>query len=253
MRYNETMMLKTINGKSKEQVAEELSRPFDDMFKENTYDGYVSVSVQRYRDRLDEVVGPLNYNVETIDTRYTDSFILKTVAITITYDDGSIAAVKHGDGGAMFVYPQGTAKPKSPENTNESAASDAFKRACKLLRIGLDVYHQNRIITGKESELSRSVSMENTDKGTLFKLIFTSPLIQDGTMKNSFHAEVRTSMGETATLVIWENDAFHLGPERLNDLVCRSRRGEKAKLYGYFQIFGNQQYKQIIYKGVCDE
>lgn len=247
------MMLKTINGKSKEQITKELCRPFDDVFKENTYDGYVSVNVQRYRDRLDEVVGPLNYNVETIDTKYTNSYVLKTVAITIFYDDGSVATVKHGDGGAMFVYPEGSTKPKSPENTNESATSDAFKRACKLLRIGLDVYQQNRIITGKESELSHSVSQENTDRGTVFKLIFTSPLVQDGAMKNSYHADVKTSKGEKATLVIWQEDALQLGQKLLDDLIQRSRVGGRAKLYGTFQIFGKLQYKQIIYRGTCYE
>ena len=245
-------MNNTINGKSVEQVVKELSVPFSEEDKEKTRQGFVSVNVQKYRDRLDSVVGVFNYSVEVIDTKYTETAILKTVAITIFYDDGRVAVTKHGDGGDLLVYPEGSTKPKDIGNTNESATSDAFKRACKLLRIGIDIYRENRVITGRESSLIPKHNSLGAPEVEEFKLVFNSPLIQDGSLRNSYHADVRTIEGELVTLVIWDDDARKLkNAGQFEEVLNISKRKGKIKLMGYFQVFGQKQYKQIVFVGGC--
>lgn len=245
-------MSNTINGKNIEQVVRELSIPFGEKDKEKTRNGFVSVNVQKYRDRLDSVIGVFNYSVEVVDTKYTETAILKTVAITIFYDDGRVAVTKHGDGGDLLVYPEGATKPKDIGNTNESAASDAFKRACKLLRIGVDVYHENRVLTGRESNLISGMNTPGAQEVKEFKLIFSSPLVQDGSIKNSYHADVRTVDGELVTLVIWEHDAQLLKERgQFDEVLNISKNKGKIRLMGFFQVFGQKQYKQIVFVGGC--
>lgn len=242
-------MEKLINGKTKVAIMEELSVPFLDEFKEES-NGYIVVNVQRYLDRLDEVIGCLNYSLITKESVFTDVAIYKTVEIVIYYDDGTIAVSKSGDGGDTFVYPKETEKPKQPQNTNDSAMSDAIKRACKKLRIGLDVYHENRRLTGKEKSPTREVTGEIEE----FRLYFKSELRQDGSLKNAYYADVETVDGMEATLVIWQEKVGELMRKGLFEtLLDLSRKSGRAKLLGKYQVFGKKQFSQIVFEEVAHD
>lgn len=247
----EFFMNKTINGKTVQQVIEELTAPFLETDKDRRANSYVFVNVQRYRDRLDSVIGMFNYSVETKESFFNEYGIFKTVEISIYYDDGTLAVKKDGDGGDHFVFQKDSEirVPMNLGNTNESAESDAFKRACKKLGIGVDVYHENRKINGREQQLPvRNVTGQVEE----FFLYFESALVQDSSMRNAYHCDVKTKQGECMTLVIWKEDALMLQQQDLFDaLLKKSNEGGKAKLMGVYQVYGLKKYPQIVFKEVC--
>lgn len=243
-----------INGKTKEQIISELGEPFamEDLSKSET--NFFYASYHKYIERLDSVVGKLNYSIIVgDDIRYDSQCIYKSVEIIIYDDEGKEVCRKAGCGGYRYVYPEGKQLPKEPENANDSAFSDAVKRACKLLGIGENVYQMNQ-----EAKKSRNVVQskpsyrECTDQIEDFYFTFNDVLIQDGSMKNSFHASVTTTEGLNATLVIWREDVAVLQQQGWFDsLVERSKEHGKAKVKGVYQEFGRNAYPQIVFKGVC--
>ena len=80
---------KTINGKTLDVILKELQKPFPAKYQEKGYKNYISVNSQYYINRLDDVLGMFNYNIKTLETKYTTDVIFKTVEISIIYDDGT--------------------------------------------------------------------------------------------------------------------------------------------------------------------
>lgn len=245
----------TINKKTLEQVIQELQKPFEEEFHEKGYKDFVSVNVQHYLDRLDEVVGLFNYNIETIETIVTEQSILKTVKITVFDDDRNIMKIVTGDGGAKFIVPTGSDKQKDPDNTHDTAFSDAFKRACRRLGIGVDIYKLNRSLAGKDKPSEATTcSREITNKMEEFRVFFTEPLVPS--QKNSYTAKVKDEKGEYS-LVIWEREIDLMknmskeGITYFDMLMDISKEKGKAKFKGVFQRYGRGNWPQIVYKEVC--
>lgn len=266
---------KTINGKTLDVILKELQKPFPAKYQEKGYKNYISVNSQYYINRLDDVLGMFNYNIKTLETKYTTDVIFKTVEISIIYDDGTLAKVVTGDGGASFIYPKDTAKPTvkplnpentkptvkplNPENTNDSATSDAIKRACKKLRIGLDLFYQNRKISNKPNaseeleELYKKYGNGRTSQpqNTIetFKLIFKTPLVQGS--RNSYNATVVDAENNEYTLIIWSNKVNELKSRGIfEDLLRASQLRQKFTVKGTLQIYGPKREEQIIFEEV---
>ena len=254
---------KTINGKTLDVILKELQKPFPAKYQEKGYKNYISVNSQYYINRLDDVLGMFNYNIKTLETNYTTDVIFKTVEISIFYDDGTLAKVVTGDGGASFIYPKDsskpTTKPINPENTNDSATSDAIKRACKKLRIGLDLFYQNRKISNKPNaseeleELYKKYGNGRTSQpqNTIetFKLIFKTPLIQGS--RNSYNATVVDAENNEYTLIIWSNKVNELKSRGIfEDLLKASQLRQKFTVNGTLQIYGPKREEQIIFEEV---
>lgn len=275
-------MNRTINGKAPAEILKLLESPFESRFYEKNYAGYYSVNIQRYFDRLDEVVGCFNYNVETVGTQINKYGVLKTVRLTIMYDDGTVAKSVTGDGGAMFVIPKKTdnksfkdndninddncSKPSGMDNTNEAAFQDAVKRACKRIRLGLDVYYMNRKKNGKANadeqlkslhsnyKPSTTVDMtnQNVPSGLVseFKLFFRSKL-EPGS-RHSYKAIVSDQNNNTYTLIIWENKVKELKDRGIFDQLYKvSELLEKVRITGTYNLYGPNLEPQIVFEEVC--
>ncbi len=245
----------TINKKKPEEVIKELKKDFDESFYEKGFNGFISVNVQHYLDRLDKVVGLFNYDIETIETIVTEQSILKSVKITIFDDNRNIIKVATGDGGAEFIVPAGSDKQKDPDNTNDTAFSDAFKRACRRLGIGLDVYRLNRKLAGKD-KISKNTKCSRAVTGEIeeFHVIFTEPLV--ASQKNSYTAKVKDETGEYS-LVLWEREVeimqntYFEGKSYFDMFKHLSDTKGKAKFKGVFQLYGRGDWPQIVYKEAC--
>lgn len=274
-------MNKTINGKTPTEILKLLEEPFDSNFYETNYTGYYSVSIQRYFDRLDDILGCFNYNIETVETLINEYGVLKTVKLTILYDDGSVAKCVTGDGGAMFVIPKKSNnecennqngknyvinKPTGMDNTNEAAFQDAVKRACKRIRLGLDIYYMNRKKNGKtnadeqlrnlhsnfkpSSPVDMSKQCVPSGKISEFKLYFRSKL-EPGS-RHSYKAIVSDQDNKTYTLIIWENKVNELKDKGLFDQLYKvSELLDKVRIYGTYNLYGPSLEPQIIFEEVC--
>ncbi|MCR5837058.1 MAG: hypothetical protein K6G88_11175 [Lachnospiraceae bacterium] len=248
-------MNKMINGKTKSEIMKELAAPFNSSDIQPTHDGFQCVSIQKILDRLDQVIGCLNYSIETIATEITDRVIYKTVRITIYYDDGSICCCKDGDGGSMFIF-QKTGEEndekdvKTPGNTNASACSEAIKQAARKLRIGVDVYNNNCLIGDAMGDREILPGRKVTGQVEEFKISFLSDFTRCG---GAYQAKVKTQDGEACTLHIWHEDIERLrNMGLLGDLAERAKTLSKAKLRGVYKIY-EDRYPQIIFKEVAHE
>lgn len=244
-----------INGKTKEQIIAELSEPFPvEELSRSEYNFYYA-PYHKYLERLDDVIGRLNYSIVIgDDTKYDEQCIYKCVEIIIFDDDGKEVCRKTGCGGYRYVYPEGKTLPKEPEDANDSAFSDAVKRACKLLGVGKNVYQLNQQ-EKRERNLNKVQDnpsyRECTNQVEEFYFTFNDCLVQDGSMKNSYHASVTTKEGLNATLIVWKEDANELKERGLFDMLMKmSKNHSKAKVKGVYQEFGRNKYPQIVFKGV---
>ncbi len=244
-----------INGKKPEVIIEKLREPFSESLYEKNFDGFVSVNIQQYINRLDEIIGFFNYNIETVNTNVTKTAILKTVRITIKDDDGNVVKSVTGDGGASFVVPKESNKEKNPDNTNDTAFADAVKRACKRLGMGLDIYYLNHELSGK-GRAAKKKQREITGNVEEFRLIFTEPLVAGS--KNSYTAHVKDDEGNEYSLVIWEREIeilqsiSHQGVSYFDILQTISKKNGKAKINGLYQLYGRGNWPQIVFKGVAN-
>jgi hypothetical protein len=128
---------RTINGKSLGNIIKELSNPFKpDDFKANLY-GYNYLPVEKFRQRMDEVVGILNYDFITSEPQVSiigsRPHISLSGSITIRDDNGNIVTTKAACGGTQVIMSNKENEAVLFKNDLESAAADVFKRCCKSL------------------------------------------------------------------------------------------------------------------------
>lgn len=142
-------IMSTINGKPLKQIIEELAADFpSEAIKQRDFDGVFYISVDDYRERLNQVVGIEHYNEKYTPVTIVqakDSFATKTLGtIELLDDDYNIILTKESSGGSNISFPKIDAvnetgdKIKVPGMTTnsipndlDSACQDAFKRICK--------------------------------------------------------------------------------------------------------------------------
>jgi len=127
-------------------IPKEFSDPFDSSLIEKRQDGMRYVDPIHYRKKLQDVVG-LNYDFENKGIYFpTPDYVVVTVSITVYLEDGT-KLIKTGSSGAAIVKAMREKKGKQVEvlvvdhgTAVKIAESNAFKRACMDLGIGLELY-----------------------------------------------------------------------------------------------------------------
>lgn len=132
-------MARTINKKSFNDIISSLSAPLDaNDFKPNNF-GYYYLPIEKYQQRLDDVVGILNYDFITSEPRTcvvgTKPHISLSGTITIRDDDGNVVTSKSACGGCSVIMKKADNEAATYKNDLESATVDVFKRCCKKLGI----------------------------------------------------------------------------------------------------------------------
>lgn len=197
-------MARTINGKSVAKVMEELAAPFDDQRFKVNYFGHAYLPVEVFRDRLDVVVGNINYDVTTSEPQVvvvgTRPQVLLKVSITIRDDDGNVVVTKESPGGTAVIVSNTTGEPDSVKNDAESAASDGFKRCCKLLGMAGKQLKQKRGSSGENSGMTAEVTTEPT---ALYRITLQEKFTKLG--KDGYSAMVKVEGGGDTKLIIWKD------------------------------------------------
>ena len=249
LRKEVVFMARTINGKSIGTVLNELSAPFhDSLIKENMF-GYPYLPVEVYRERMDSVVGIMNYDVITSNPQIvfvgTRPQVLLKVTITIKDDEGNIVAKKESPGGVSVIMDSNSKEAVSVKNDTESAAHDAFKRCCKLFGIG---ERQLKSIRGNQKKGS-SKNMEQTmaSPKELYRVTVNEKFKPIG--KDGYTTMVTTEDGESLKLIIWKE-----AQEKISEKLSMEKflqcyiPGKSFRLYGRKKLFSgnNMQQKQLI-------
>lgn len=244
------MAERTVNGKSLKQIAEELSKPFDPSdFKQNRYE-YYYLPVEVYRQRMDEVVGVLNYDFETSEPRITvvgtKPHISLSGKITIKDDEGNVVTKKSSCGGSQVIMSNTSNEPVLLKNDLESASSDVFKRCCKGFGMG---NAQLKELRKKGKDQKEFVGINPEEPIALYRVTLREAFSSVG--KKGYGAMVDIEgESEPHKLMIWQN-----GKEEIEKHISFSKFiqfygvGKSFSLYGYKYVFhkkNNQEELQLV-------
>lgn len=236
-------MGKTINGKTIEQILDELQEDFPpESIEKRDYDGIYYIGVDAYRERLNTVIGIGHYNelyepVEII--RAQDTYATKTKCrLEILDDDFNVILIKESAGGSNIAFPKVDEKDKdgksikvpltttnSIPNDLDSACQDAFKRICK-----------KQLLMGKRQ-------LDIAKAGTAYTITLTQEfkeynghLFGEGKMK-----------GQIYKIAIFKNQA-----ETFKSSYGIPEKGKSITFYGKVGK-DNRQHDQLVFEKVYRE
>lgn len=131
----------TVNGKSLKQIQEELEAPFAESEMVDSQDGGKAIPIGAYEDRLNRVLGVLNYDFVTSEGQLVtigDRYMLHVSARITIYDDERRPVVtKSACGGCNVIIVKNTNQAKSLKSDLDSAVSEAYKNCCQKLNVGV--------------------------------------------------------------------------------------------------------------------
>ncbi len=139
-------ILKTINGKRREEVLELLQADFPKECIERNYGGFAYFSIRSYQERLNEVIGSGNFDyiedqLSTVTVGGVTAVNIRGTII-VRYDDGSVWVQRTAFGSENVGVRSDDDKngkagvPNDLSNSVKAAGSDAFVQCCRKLGIG---------------------------------------------------------------------------------------------------------------------
>lgn len=233
------MAERTINGKSPEDIIKELTIPFKpDDFKVNRY-GFHYLPVDKYRERLNEVVGVLNYDFVTSEPKVTTvgtrPHIPLSGSITIRDDAGNIVSVKAACGGTQVIMTNIDNEAVLFKNDCDSAAEDVFKRCCKS--IGMAEAQIKQLRGTKGSDGNNNSYSEPTEPITLYRVKLREAFSSIG--KFGYGAMVDID-GETEPrkMMIWKSGQQEIEKYMpIAKFIQNYKAGMTFSTYGYKTVF----------------
>lgn len=202
------MAVRTINGKSFKDIEVNLSAAFSpNDFKVNRY-GYHYLPVEAYQQRMDEVVGILNYDFITSEPRTclvgTKPHISLSGTITIRDDSGNSVTSKSACGGGPVIMVNATEEAASYKNDLESASADVFKRCCKKIGIAEAQLKQlRRDSKGNGNDIGGNARNETV---SLYRVKLRESFSTLGKNNSGYSAMVDIEgENESRKLVIWKS------------------------------------------------
>lgn len=200
------MATRTINGKSFKDIIVALSAVFSpNDFKTNRY-GFHYLPVETYQQRMDEVVGILNYDFTTSEPHTcivgTRPHISLSGTITIRDDSGNTVTSKSACGGCPVIMLSKEAEAASYKNDLESASADVFKRCCK--KLGIAEAQLKQLRTSKDT--NRDISGGNSGEVALYRVKLKESFSTLGKNNGGYSAMVDVEgEQEPRKLVIWKS------------------------------------------------
>lgn len=245
----------TINGQPLSVIEEELRKPIPDEELDETREGFLSIPVETYEKRLDEVIGVLNYDrisqggeiVEVAGQLVATA----TTFINIYDDEGNVCLRKSSPGAANIIIIKDTGRPKNVKSDIASATSESFKNCCKLLKIGIEQIRDDRRRKkeeAKKKEKTKNSNVEQSNKTVspevLHKVRFQSRLSSG----NKFYSAevIDTKTDENLKLMIFKRE-IPLIEEYISfdEFTNVYGIGKELSFYGYINEFRGE--RQIIF------
>lgn len=240
---------RTINGKSLVEIEQALKKPFvPDDFKTNRY-GYKYLPVDKYRSRMDEVIGIFNYDFITsepiVSVVGTRPHIAVTGRITIRDDKGNEVTTKAACGGAQVIMTNDKNEAVVFKNDCDSAAEDVFKRCCKSLGIAEAQLRQMR----PAESPNEFNTADPTEPQELFRVKLKEAFSSLG--PKGFGAMVDIiGENEPRKLIIWKAGQQEIEKFISMEQFLKSyKAGKEFSLYGYKSTFtkkGGKSELQLI-------
>lgn len=191
---------RTINGKSISQVMTELTAPFPEL-KYNNY-GYPYLEYETYKERMDTVVGVLNYDFiqhEKSFTKVGEKYHISVIGtLTIRDDAGNTVVTKGAIGGTDIILFSGTKEAVKISLDEKTAYDDAFKSCCRMLGVAdKQIREARRKIESNATELQQGGPVE------VYRVQVTGAF---KSVRGGYKAPaVIVETGESIMLVFWKN------------------------------------------------
>lgn len=251
------MSERTINGKSIAKVLEELQAPFPrECIEYNKYN-YPYIKAEFYHERLDEVVGIMNYDFIITHNTWVnikeDVMVINCVGtLSLKDDNGVVVASKSAEGTDVITMSKG--KVVKPGNDAKDAQQDAFKSCCRMMGIGdKQVREARKKVNDNTAGVVDEAGKENGDQIYVVKI--NGPFSTFYNKKREFVGYkvpvMDTDTKERYQLVIYADS----GVKEIEKTVPMKQfvevytYGTKLKVGGYYQKLNNGE-KQIVMKSV---
>lgn len=237
-------MERTINGKELRKVLEDLQTPFEEnKFKTDPY-GNKYLPLEILKEKLNDVVGIFNYDFEisspVITVIGTRPHVSLKGSLTIRDDMGNIVTSKHAPGGAPIVVSNTTQEAVAFKNDQETAASDAFKRCCKLLGMaGSQLKEMNH--SGNRNAKS---DFPTSEPQMLYRITLKEKFQTIG--KDGYCAMVSVEGEENQfKLIVWKNAQEKIEEKiPMVDFVKKYGPGKTFSVYGTKSVFSQKSGKK---------
>lgn len=253
-------MGRTINGREPSEVTALLTEEIPENLLDHNPSGYAFFPKDVYQNRLDDVIGVLNYSFEITEPQLVTIGSRQHIALKgsliIRDDDGNVFCVKDATGCVPVIIVKETQEAAAAKNDFESAASDAFKRCCKLLGIGRRQLKEERK-KGKKSSSERSTA--SNQPSTLMRVQIKSSWKALGTKGHSCNVVVLQG-GTPADyeLVVWES-----GRAKIEEIIPMEKfmklyvPGKEFSLMGHLSVFngrnGTSRTQIVLDEPVCNQ
>lgn len=239
------MAERTINGKPFAEIEKGLKKPFEPSdFKTNMYN-FMYLPVEKFRTRLDEVVGILNYDFVTSEPVVTivgtRPHISLTGSITIRDDNGNVVTTKAACGGAQVIMSSESKEAVIFKNDCDTAAEDVFKRCCKSLGIAEAQIKQLR----PASTPAKQNVPDPSEPVSLFRVKLKESFSSLGSAGYGAMVEVQGEQ-EPRKLVIWKEGQQAI--EKfipMAEFIKAYKAGKEFSLYGYRSTFKGTKGEQL--------
>ncbi len=196
---------RTVNGYTKDELIEKLSAEFDTV--EKSHDGFPTIKIEQYQQRMREVVGICNYDyivgepkVVTIDGQTT---VYGTGTLIIHYDDGEVFTTKSAYGSTVLAKSRTSGENLDLSKAIKSCDSDIFKACCKKLNIGDGQLRALKKKIKGEGNGAASSSSTKEQADTTIRVQFTDLPKKMGT--KGVKVAAVTEDGELVNVVLWNS------------------------------------------------
>lgn len=223
----------TVNGKSIQQIKNELRKNLPEESFGKDYSGHPCLSIVACRKQLDDVLG-INYNIEVATPQFltvnTTTWITVKLSLSIIDDEGKVIIKREALGGSSIVISSRTGEAISVQNDLENATHDALKRCCKSFGIGTA-----QLAKKKEGNAKNANPNNDTDTLKLHKVIIKGAWEKVG--KNGYAVKAIES-GKEIKLLVWQD-----GQDEISKTVSFERfmaiylPGKELSFYGTSKDF----------------
>ena len=241
----------TINGKSKQQIEEELRAPFpDDCLDYNDANkGQAYIKIEHIRERIDSVIGMLNYDIVVSDAKVVEIsgtiHVTVRMMITVYDDDGNRVFTKSANGADSVEILKTGEKPRSFKGDVSAAESDAFKQIAKTLGVGINQLRKANSHK-QPADIRPAATTAPTDRsGQKISVRLIGNFKDSGSMLKADAVELSSS--RPVSVVIFSNRYGEIEKKcSLSAFKEKTTAGKCFSYTGYYKTFNNSEQAVFI-------
>lgn len=241
--------MSTINGHTLQEIGALMKKPFDEsLFCER--DNSMYLPAEHFKNRLDEVIGVMNYDYELKSVRRYESVLAQgpkplievQITITIKDDDGVPVKKCEGIGVTQAIVIKDTGKEKNPNSDVSIAEKNAFKHLCQNV-FGMADEQLSQLNCAKNKNSASQQASADLPKGNMKEKIYLTKGFSRG--GSNLYAKGKTETYQDIDIVIFGRELPGITKYMSeSDFISKYTTGSEITLNGNYGMFnGRIQFK----------